>query len=140
MLEQQGNALTFLAFYTATKVGKTGITVTVDVYENTTAIVSGGSATELGGGVYYYTLSSGSVDANGNYIAIFKTTDATVDVQHIPSLWIVGRAWVNRVDMATSTVNTNVSSLPTTITTNVNTANETLWNRVLNYLGWHVKM
>ena len=66
MLTKQGVALTFYAMFIASKVGKTGLTVTVDVLETTsgTPIVSGGSATELAGGLYYYTLSSGSVDAS----------------------------------------------------------------------------
>jgi hypothetical protein len=92
MITQQGNALTFYAFYTESKLGKTGLTVTLDLYEATTAspIVTAGSATELAGGLYYYTLASGSVDANGAYIAVFKTATDTVDQQHIPALWSVG--------------------------------------------------
>lgn len=99
MLEQQGNALVFTAFYTASKVGKTGLAdVTVDVYEGGTLIITGDSASEIGGGLYSYTLGSVEVDANAHYYAVFKTADATVDQKHIPAMWIVGRAWVNRVD------------------------------------------
>lgn len=90
MLTKQGVALTFYAFYVASKTGKTGLTVTLDVYETTsgTPIVSAGSATELGGGLYYYTLASGSVDASGAYVAVFKTADSSVDQQWIPALWV----------------------------------------------------
>jgi hypothetical protein len=104
MIQQQGNALTFYAHYIAAKVSKTGLTVTVDVYEATTGtpIVSGASATELGGGLYYYTLASGSVDANGSYIAIFKTADTSVDQQHLPSIWQVGTTWVANLDTTIS--------------------------------------
>jgi hypothetical protein len=104
MIEQLANAITAYAFYTASKQGKVGLTVTVDVYEGTndTPIVSGGSATELGGGLYYYTLTSGSVDAVGEYIFIFKTTDTTVDQQHIPALWTIGRAGVENLDASIS--------------------------------------
>src|SRR3990172_3148566 len=49
MLEQQGNALVFLAHYTTDGLSTTGLTV-------------------------------------------------TVDAQHIPALWIVGRTWVNNVN------------------------------------------
>jgi hypothetical protein len=100
MVQQQGNALTFYAFYVSTKLGKTSLTVTVDIYEVTTGtpIVSGGSATELGGGLYYYTLASGSVDANGAYIAVFKTSDTSVDQQHLPAIWQVGTTWVANLD------------------------------------------
>lgn len=108
MLTKKGVALTFYAFYVASKVGKTGLTVTVDVYEQTTGtpIVSGGSATEIGGGLYYYTLASGSVDASGAYIAVFKTADSSVDQQHIPALWVTDTELLN-LDAAVS------SRLPT---------------------------
>lgn len=104
MLTKKGVALTFYAFYVASKVGKTGLTVTVDVYEQTTGtpIVSGGSATEIGGGLYYYTLASGSVDASGAYIAVFKTADSSVDQQHIPALWVTDTELLN-LDAAIST-------------------------------------
>lgn len=104
MLEQTANALTFYAFFVASKQGKAGLAVTVDVYKATSAtpIVSGASATALGGGLYYYTLSSASVDAEGAYLAIFKTTDTTVDQQHIPALWVVGTAGVENLDAAVS--------------------------------------
>lgn len=104
--------ITFYAFYVASKVGKTSLTVTVDVWEHTrtgvaTEIVSGGSATEIGDGLYKYVLSSASVDAVGEYIAVFKTADSSVDQQHLPALWIVGRSGVENLDAAVS------SRLPT---------------------------
>jgi len=108
MIEQLSNAITFYSFYVASQAGATGLTVTVDVYEGTTAtpIISGASATELAGGLYYYTLSSGSVDAIGQYIAIFKTTDATVDQKDLPAVWTIGTAGVENLDAA-------ISNLPT---------------------------
>jgi hypothetical protein len=103
MLEQVSTSVKFLAFYTANKQGKTGLTVTVDIYNPSgTQIVTAGSATALGGGLYSYTLSSNN-SSEGEYAAIFKTTDSTVDAQHIPSLWILGRAGVENLDAATST-------------------------------------
>lgn len=104
MLTKSGVALTFYAFYVASKVGKTGLTVTLDVYETTsgTPIVSAGSATELGGGLYYYTLASGSVDASGAYVAVFKTADSSVDQQHIPAIWVTDTELKN-LDAAVST-------------------------------------
>jgi hypothetical protein len=102
MLEQVSTSVKFLAFYTASKQGKTGLTVTVDIYNPSgTQIVTAGSATALGGGLYSYTLSTNN-SADGEYAAIFKTTDATVDAQHIPSLWVLGRAGVENLDAATS--------------------------------------
>jgi hypothetical protein len=103
MLEQVSTSVKFLAFYTASKQGKTGLTVTVDIYNPSgTQIVTGASATALGGGLYAYTLSSNN-SAEGEYAAIFKTSDSTVDAQHIPSLWVLGRAGVENLDAATST-------------------------------------
>ena len=102
MLEQVSTSVKFLAFFTASKQGKTGLTVTIDIYDPSgSQIVTGGSATAIGGGLYSYTLSSNN-NAEGEYAAIFKTTDSTVDSQHIPSLWVLGRAGVENLDAATS--------------------------------------
>jgi hypothetical protein len=102
MLEQVSTSVKFLAFFTASKQGKTGLTVTVDIYNPSgTQIVTAGSATALGGGLYSYTLSTDN-SSEGEYAAIFKTTDSTVDAQHIPSLWVLGRAGVENLDAATS--------------------------------------
>jgi hypothetical protein len=102
MLEQVSTSVKFLAFYTASKQGKTGLTVTIDIYDPSgSQIVTDGSATALGGGLYAYTLSSNN-SSEGEYAAIFKTSDSTVDSQHIPSLWVLGRAGVENLDAATS--------------------------------------
>jgi hypothetical protein len=102
MLEQVSTSVKFLAFFTASKTGKTGLTVAVDIYNPSgTQIVTAGSATALGGGLYSYTLSTDN-SSEGEYAAIFKTTDSTVDAQHIPSLWVLGRAGVENLDAATS--------------------------------------
>ncbi len=95
-----------MAFYTASKTGKTGLTVTIDIYDPSgTQIVTGGSATAIGGGLYAYTLSTNN-SAEGEYAAIFKTTDSTVDAQHIPSLWVLGRAGVENLDASVSSRST----------------------------------
>jgi len=95
-INQVGNALTFYFFYedSANLDGETGLTVTVDVYEGVTQapIVTAGSASELAGGLYYYTLASGSVDAQGAYVAMAKTTSADVVQKWIPAIWSV---WTN---------------------------------------------
>ncbi len=103
MLEQIGSALTFYAFYTASKVGKTGLTVTVNLRRGTTSVVTGGSATEIGDGLYAYTLASGSVTTENEYTAVFKTSDTSVDQRDIPALWAVGRAGIEDLDAAIST-------------------------------------
>lgn len=119
MIEQVSNAITFAAFFVASGIGAGGLTVTVDVYRDTTAVVTAGSATEIGGGLYKYTLASGSVTTETSYYAIFKTS-GTADQQHLPALWTVGVAGVEDLDaaitsrMATFTVPTNFSALAIT--------------------------
>ncbi len=107
--EQVSNAIKFYAFFVASKAGKSGLTPTVYVLRNGTAIVTAGSAVEVDAtnapGLYSYELASGSVTVEGEYIAIFRTADATVDAQHIPSLWIVGRAGVEDLDATISSRN-----------------------------------
>ena len=102
MLEKTSTSVKFLAFYTASKAGATGLTVTVDVYDPAgTKIVDAGNASELAGGIYTYTLAASNSSA-GEYVAIFKTTDSAVDAQHIPSLWSLGRAGVENLDATIS--------------------------------------
>lgn len=88
-VEQVGNAITFRAFFVESKLGKTGLTVTVDVYRNDVIIVTGAGAVEVAGGAYKYALASASVTVEGAYLAVFKTATATVDQREIPDLWVV---------------------------------------------------
>lgn len=74
----------FYAFYTASKQGVPGLTVTVDVYDSAgTLVVNSAAATEIGSGLYTYTHSSVVHD---DFAAVFETADPTVDMQHLPSL------------------------------------------------------
>lgn len=98
MLETQGVALKFYAHFVESKVGKTGLTVTVDVYRNGVEIVTAAAATEVGDGLYSYTLAAGSNNAEGEYIAIFKTATTTVDQREIPALWVVDKGQVELID------------------------------------------
>ena len=113
MLELTNNALMFYAFFVESKVGKTGLTVTVDVYRNGTEIVAGGSATEVGDGLYKYQLASGSNNAEGEYICIFKTATSTVDQQHIPALWVVNKAGTENLTADLNTILTDTNELQT---------------------------
>jgi hypothetical protein len=90
MLSPTNQAVRFYAFYTSAKVGKAGLTPTVDVYRGTPQIVTGGAATEIGGGLYTYQLAAGSTATAQGYAAVFKTADTSVDQQHVASLWLVG--------------------------------------------------
>jgi hypothetical protein len=98
VLENVNNSIAFYAFFVASKQGKSGLTsVTVDVWQITpagtaTEVVTGAAAAEVGDGLYRYQLAAGSVTAEGEYVCVFKTADATVDQQHVPSLWVVNKA------------------------------------------------
>ena len=121
-LEQISNALTFYGFYVASKQGATGLTVTVDVWRinafaSPTQIVTADAATAVGGGLYLYQLASGSVTVEGEYVCIFKTTDTTVDVRHIPAIWVVSKAGTEYLDAAVSTrLPTSSYTAPSSIT------------------------
>ncbi len=86
--------LLFVGQFIASKAGKTGLTVTVDVDRYTisdgtrTALVTAGSATEGRRGLYHYRLASADL-ATYQYVATFITADATVDQQEIAALGIV---------------------------------------------------
>lgn len=104
-LEQISTAITFYAYFSESKVGKTGLTVTIDIWEDDgtpSEIITAGSATEMGDGLYYYTLASGSVDAEGAYIAVFKTATTTVDQQHIPAIWLIQKAGIENLNATVS--------------------------------------
>src|SRR5688572_21434485 len=93
MIETRSKPLVFYAFFTAAQQGKAGLTVTVDVYRGTTAVVTAAAATEVGGGLYRFTLAGSNTATAECYAAIFKTADTTVDARDVPSLWVVGAAW-----------------------------------------------
>lgn len=105
MIKQIGQAVTFFAQYLDAKIGKTGLTVTVNIYDvdYTSKLVNAAAATEIGDGVYCYTLPASSVTAAGNYLAVFKTATTTVQQRDIASMWSVGETWVERIDTAIST-------------------------------------
>jgi hypothetical protein len=74
----------FYGFFVASKVGKTGLTVTADVFNAAgTQVVADGAASAVGGGLYRYTHTSATAS---DYLAVFKTADTTVDAQHVPAL------------------------------------------------------
>lgn len=87
MYVKQGAAIDFMAFFSSSRIGKPAITVTVDVYEwRSGAIVKARNsdpAVEIGGGLYGI---RHTMIADATAVAIFKTNDMTVDVQHIPAM------------------------------------------------------
>jgi hypothetical protein len=103
VIEQVGNKLIIAVPFKASKINKTGITVTVDVVRinpdgTQSTLVTGGSASEVTGkGVYFYVLSAASVTTEGFYLAIFHTADATVDYKDVEAAWTVGVAGVENL-------------------------------------------
>src|SRR5690606_36358272 len=77
-----------LGMFTKSKLGQAGLTVTVDVdaYElatgTHTAVVTAASAVEARNGIYYYRVAAAD-PALYDYTATFKTSDTSVDQQHV---------------------------------------------------------
>jgi len=86
--------LLFVGQFIASRVGKTGLNVTVDVDKYTlsngtrTALVTGGSATEGRRGLYHYRLAAADL-ATYQYVATFITAAAAVDQQEVAALGLV---------------------------------------------------
>ena len=134
--EQIGNSIKFYATFIASKVGKSGLTPTVYVNRAGTTIVTAGNAVEVDAtnlpGLYSYELAGVSVTVEGEYIAQFRTADATVDQQHIYSLWIVGRAGVEDLDATVSSrLPTSSYTAPTTPPTTGAIA-DAVWDETLS--------
>jgi hypothetical protein len=141
MLEKQGNPLTFTAHYIASAdgTGKTGLTVTVDVWEITragvaTEIVTGAAATEVGDGLYIYVLGASSVDAAAEYTAVFKTTDSSVVQRQMPSQWAIDRAGITYLDQAISSVAAAVWAVLTSTLTTAGSIGKYILDKLI-YLG-----
>jgi hypothetical protein len=117
MLEQTGNAITFYAQFIVSGAAGTGLTITCTVYKGSdgTAIVTAQSATEIGGGVYKYTLASGSVPAEDDLVAVFNEAAATADQTDVPSMWSVGKAGIENLDASIQTADTAIDSAVTAI-------------------------
>lgn len=107
MIERTGQSIRFPAFFSANKQGKTGLTISVTVYKPDNSVLVTGAASELADGYYTFSVSGASVDQIGDYVAIFKTTDTSVDQQVIPSEMCVGRGGLNNLD---STVSSRLAS------------------------------
>ncbi|MEL7591814.1 MAG: hypothetical protein AAGU17_11050 [Anaerolineaceae bacterium] len=98
---------TFYAWYSALKVGKTGLAVTVDVRDQSGAIVvADGAVTEYGGGLYRFIHSS---PISSDFTAVFKTDVEDVDAKQIPALFSVQMA---RLDSSISGLISDLSAYP----------------------------
>jgi hypothetical protein len=128
---EAGSAIVFRAFFTKTKLGEAGLTVTVDVNGPSGAsIVTAAATTEVDAanllGVYEYSLSGASTATAGRYTASFKTADATVDFQHVvdeaqvvPQLAVIDDidTMLTAMDTVLTTVDTNVDTVITNLAT-----------------------
>ena len=108
MIAQMGDTLVCVGQFTTAGAGATGLTVTCNVYELTFAdtpavatIVTGGSATELAKGCYYYALAAASVDAKALYVFVFSTA-GTCDLKDVVQGWAAGMDWTENLDAATT--------------------------------------
>lgn len=81
-------------FHDADGLGLTGLTVTCDVYRTaladgtTSQVVTGGSASETGGGIYRYRYASADLSSY-HYVANMKTTSTDVAQKHVAALGLV---------------------------------------------------
>jgi hypothetical protein len=87
MYVKAGSTCDLVAFFVANRAGKPGITVNVDVVEwrnaSVATPVTNAVATDLGGGLYGYRHTTMQ---DCTLAAVFRTSDATVDVQHVPGM------------------------------------------------------
>lgn len=99
------DTLEFGAFFTANLVGKTGLTVTVNVNGPSGNLITAAAATEVDPvhqpGLYSYSYTHTGSLASGLYYADFNTTDLTVDIQQLIDTVEV-QAWVAFIDVSIS--------------------------------------
>jgi hypothetical protein len=78
--------------FVASKIGKTGLSPTVNVRAverstgTVTTVASGAAAFVIGDGVYGYQVATATPTTH-DYLAVFKTTDASVDAQEVQAVW-----------------------------------------------------
>lgn len=96
-IQQSGQGITFIFYYTSGGQGKTGLSPTVNVYNPAgSKVVDAGSATEIGDGLYKYDYTNPS--SAGVYLGVAKTNDSSVDQKELVSAWTVGMPWVQHMD------------------------------------------
>ena len=96
MIYRAGETITFVAYYTASGVAATGLTVSASVYKiGTAGAVATPTVSEQGGGLYYCTYTPSE---DGVYVCVFSTADSSVDQQDIAGIAFRGVAGVNNLD------------------------------------------
>ena len=94
MLTRSGVGLICLAQFTESKLGKTGLTVTVNVYRvltdgTSSTVLSNQAAFAVGQGVYGFLVPAASNTTGGLIVCVFSTATTTVDRREIVSGWVV---------------------------------------------------
>ncbi len=95
-LARTNTALEFAVQYLEDGEGKTGLTVTVNVYRGATQIETEESAEEIGDGLYRYVLADTETGTAGCYYAVFSTA-GDVDQKDLATMYLVG-GWVDLID------------------------------------------
>lgn len=81
---KQNQEIRFDAFFTSNKIGKTGLTPVVYVWDPIgNMIVNEAATVEIGHGLYSYALSAFDTGTPGIYRAVFLTTNTTVDLREL---------------------------------------------------------
>lgn len=134
-LIQGGVDLPIQAHYTASGLGATGLTVTVDVHRlrsgSWSEVVTAGSATEVGDGVYSYTIGAASVAAGDVFAYAFKTA-GTADQKELAGESRIESNYTTTVagylDAAISGVAASVWSVGTRTLTSFGTLADDVWS------------
>lgn len=117
MIEQLSNAITFYFFFTASKQGKTGLSPTGKARRISDGTEFSLTITELDAtdfpGIYTATLSGANTGTESEYLAFAKTADSSVDFQHVPSLWVIGKAGIENLDSSVSGVQSDTNDIQT---------------------------
>ena len=121
MLANQGAYLRFMFTFVdaTTKQGKTGLSPSVNIYKNGSAsAIATGTCTEWVAGVYYYDLSSGSVNAAGEYIGVATTTSSDTILKTSYSAYTVDKAGTPYLDASVASRAASATALSTATWTN----------------------
>lgn len=85
-------------YFVASGLGATGLTVTIDVWRNRSGsfseVVTAGSATEIGDGMYRYMIGTADVAAGDDFQYVFKTA-GTADQKNVGGVVFVESNWTS---------------------------------------------
>ncbi len=105
-IEQIGEPLTFVAHFTVATVAGTGLTITATVYQASdgATLVGPVAATEIGGGLYKYTLAAGlNTLVEEELVCVFNEAADTADFSSVPASRWLSPQWLQNIGSATVT-------------------------------------